>query len=316
MRALITRLRHDNAREKVLVDDWPEPPAPTGRQVRMRTRFTGITNGTERNDLLGGNYAIPDEELPGSRGYQNVGEVVEVGPDAVDLKVGDLVYSSATHHEYTVWAEDGLIVKLPPEIAPTQAALFGMSSVALHNTRIADIRLGETVLIVGAGFIGQVAAQFALSMGGHVTLVDLDAGRLAAAASAIPRLETRVVGRDDWESVIGDRSFDVVIDLAGAPKMEDRLVTATKVGGRLVFVAGRSRIDYPFSAGQVREITVKQTNHFTRSDLHEVARRVADGSIDIGYLIREVVPVEDADDVYVRLRDNPASMLGTVFDWG
>jgi len=64
MRAIVTRLMPDRRREKVLVTDWPEPKGPTGNQVKTRTLYSGITNGTERNDLIRGNYAHPDEALP------------------------------------------------------------------------------------------------------------------------------------------------------------------------------------------------------------------------------------------------------------
>src|SRR4051794_19418437 len=77
MRALVTRLLPDRRREKVLVQDWPEPAGPAGNEVKTRTLYSGVTNGTERNDLIRGNYAHPDEVLPAGWGYQNVGQVIE-----------------------------------------------------------------------------------------------------------------------------------------------------------------------------------------------------------------------------------------------
>ena len=69
-------------RQKVLIHDAPEPEGPTGNEVKTETLYSGITNGTERNQLIGGNYAPKDEQLPTSGGgYQNVGRVIEVGPD-------------------------------------------------------------------------------------------------------------------------------------------------------------------------------------------------------------------------------------------
>ena len=77
-----------------------------GSQVRTRTLFTGVTNGTERNDLVAGNYSTPDAGLPSPLGYQNVGEVTDVGPDVTGLKVGDVVFSGvwlvSNHIEYVV----------------------------------------------------------------------------------------------------------------------------------------------------------------------------------------------------------------------
>jgi hypothetical protein len=113
MRAPVTQLRGDGTREKVLATNWPDRAGPVGNQVKTQTIYSGITNGTERNDLIRGNYAHADEELPAGWGYQNVGRVIETGPDVADLEVGDVLFMSRDHTEYAVIEEDGLLVKLP-----------------------------------------------------------------------------------------------------------------------------------------------------------------------------------------------------------
>ena len=130
MRTLSIQGLPDKRRQKVLVHDWPEPEGPTGNEVKTETIYSGITNGTERNQLIGGNYAPKDEQLPtGGNGYQNVGRVIEVGPDVSELQIGDVLYMSAVHAEYVVMPEDGLLIKLPDSIDRKEAALFGMTSV-------------------------------------------------------------------------------------------------------------------------------------------------------------------------------------------
>ena len=114
MRALIIRNRGDNSREKVFVSDWPAPQSPRGNQVRIRTLYSGITNGTERNQLHKGNYAPGDKLLPMPTGYQTVGRVIETGPDTECLQVDDLIFvgkSTGGHLEYIVVAEDELLIK-------------------------------------------------------------------------------------------------------------------------------------------------------------------------------------------------------------
>jgi len=74
--------------------------------------------------------------------------------------------------------DDGLFCVLPPEVDPKQAALFGMASVAMRSCRHADLRIGQRLLIIGVGFIGQVAAQIANVMGARVTICDVDEGHL------------------------------------------------------------------------------------------------------------------------------------------
>ena len=315
MRALVTRLRSDRLREKVLVSDWRDPGRPVGNQVRTRTLFSGVTNGTERNDLVGGNYAHRDDELPAGWGYQNVGEVVEVGPDVKRLKPGDVLYMSQDHVEFCVEPEDGLHVVLPDEVDRRHAALFGMSSVAMRSCRNADLRMGETFLVVGAGFIGQMAAQIGALMGARVTICDVDEHRLDVARKIGAAESVFNSNGDGWAKHVPDESFSAILDVAGVPGMEDRMVLATKRRGKLLLVAGRCRVEYTFNFGQWREISIKQNSHFDNDDLANVCRLVARGLVEIGPLIQDVVPVADAKRIYDTLRDTPAKLLGTVFDW-
>ena len=323
MKAIVTRLLPDKRREKVLVDGWPEPKGPTGRQVKTRTLYSGVTNGTERNDLMRGNYAHRDEDLPAGWGYQNVGEVIAVGPDVRTLKLGDHLFMSQDHVEYCVTDEDGLLVKLPDEVDRREAALFGMASVAMRSCRNADLRMGQRFLVVGAGFIGQLAAQIANVMGARVTLVDLDDRRLDVARKLGAAEEVFNVSGDGWAKHIGqwdaawcpEGRFDAVLDVAGAAGMEDKLLGAAKCRGTVLFIAGRGDVRYTFNRGQCREITIKQNGHFDRFELGELCRLVARGMVKIGPLVQDVVPAGEARRIYGTLRDEPARLLGTVFDW-
>ncbi|MDE2811909.1 MAG: zinc-binding alcohol dehydrogenase, partial [Gemmatimonadota bacterium] len=248
MRTLSIQGLPDKRRQKVLVHDWPEPEGPTGNEVKTETIYSGITNGTERNQLIGGNYAPKDEQLPtGGNGYQNVGRVIEVGPDVSELQIGDVLYMSAVHAEYVVMPEDDLLIKLPDSIDRKEAALFGMTSVAMRTCRNAELQMGERVLIVGAGIIGQVAAQIATSMGVRVTLCDINANRLELAEQIGAAEIVLNVAGNGWEEEIADGAFDAVIDFAGVPGMEDQLISAVCQHGRVVFIAGRDKVTYTFN---------------------------------------------------------------------
>ena len=316
MRTLSIQGLPDKRRQKVLVHDWPEPGGPSGNEVKTETIYSGITNGTERNQLIGGNYAPKDEQLPtGGNGYQNVGRVIEVGPNVSELQVGDVLYMSAIHAEYIVIAEDDLLIKLPDSIDRTDAALFGMTSVAMRTCRNTELKMGERVLIVGAGIIGQVAAQIAAVMGARVTLCDINPNRLEIARE-IGAAETVLdVSGDGWEKGVADGTFDAVIDFAGVPGMEDQFISAVRQHGRVIFIAGRGKVTYTFNLGQGREIQLKQNSHFDRDDLENLCRLVDRGLVKIAPLIRDVVSVSEAKRIYDTLRDNPTELLGTVFVW-
>lgn len=321
MRALVMQLMADGRREKVLMADWPDPAAPTGTQFKAQTLFSGVTNGTERNNLLGGNYAQGDDALPYPYGYQNVARVVELGPDCTKIALGDVVYTSTDHLEFIVDDEDSLLIKLPDTVDPAQAALFGVASVAMHDVRRAEAKLGDRVLVVGAGPIGQFTAQAARAAGAHVTVVDLDAHRLDIAKQCGADVTIQITGDDTWAGPIRDAGmFDVVFEDSGADVFKFIIGVGwgdgcIKPRGKVIVIAGREDVVYKFNSGQGKEVAILQASHFDNSDLAEVTRLVAAGTIQVAPLMQDVVKPDESKRIYEALRDAPNTLFGTVFDW-
>ena len=189
--------------------------------------------------------------------------------------------------------------------------------------RNADLRMGQQFLVVGGGFIGQMAAQIANVMGARVTLADVDERRLTTAREIGACEAVYNVSGDGWKTHIGEWDaawcppgrFDAVLDVAGVPGMEDRLLGAAKYRGTVLFIAGRGPVHYTFNRGQCREITIKQNSHFDRVELGELCRLAARGMVQIGPMIQEVVPAQEAKRIYDTLRDEPNKLFGTVFLW-
>ncbi len=315
MKAIVIKLLPDKRREKTVVTDWKEPAPPVRNEVLCEAVFTGLTNGTERNQLIGGNYAPSDENLPCGGGYQNVGRVIETGPDVTQLQIGDLIYASVDHVERFTIAENGLLLKLPDDVDSAEAALFGISGVAMHCCRRVDPRIGERVLIVGQGCIGMFAAQIAYAMGARVSVCDIDESRLEQVRQLGIAEDVFNTSGDGWKSQIADGSYDAVMDFAGVPDMVTPMIQACKTRGRLLLVAGRFDVNYTFNVGQFKEIGILQCSHFTRDDLENLCRFLRQGSIKIAPLIRHRVNLTEVPQIYRWLRDEPMRLLGTVFEW-
>lgn len=315
MKAIVTRLLPDKRREKVVVNDWPEPAPPVGNEVLCEAVYTGLTNGTERNELIGGNYSAPDERLPAGGGYQNVGRVIETGPEVTQLQRGELIYASVAHVERFTIAEDGLLLKLPADIEPSEAALFGISGVAMHCCRRLDLRIGEKVLIIGQGCIGMFAAQICNAMGARVTVCDIEESRLEQARQLGVAEQVFNTSGEGWSAQIEDDAYDAVMDFAGASDMVTPMIRACKPRARVLLVAGRFDVNYTFNVGQHKEISILQCSHFTCDDLENVCRLLRQGTFSIGPLIRHQVPLAEAPRLYRWLRDEPMRLLGTVFEW-
>jgi len=315
VKAIVIKLLPDKRREKTVVTDWKEPAPPERNEVLCEAVFTGLTNGTERNQLIGGNYAPSDQSLPCGGGYQNVGRVIEMGPDVTQLQIGDLIYASVDHVERFKIAENGLLLKLPDDVDPAEAALFGISGVAMHCCRRVDPRIGERVLIVGQGCIGMFAAQIAHAMGARVSVCDIDESRLEQVRQLGIAENVFNTSGDGWKVQIADGSYDAVMDFAGVPDMVTPMIQACKTRGRLLLVAGRFDVNYTFNVGQFKEISILQCSHFTRDDLENLCRFLRQGSIKIAPLIRHKVNLNEVPQIYRWLRDEPMRLLGTVFAW-
>ncbi len=298
--------------------DEPMPECGPG-QVLVRSEYTGMTNGTERSFLMGGPYG--PRKWPCRCGYQTVGIIEQVGPDVTGYQVGDRVFNGnfkhhASHLRCNVADLDSptqLTAVLPPEVDPTHAALFGVGGVSMHDVRRARTSVGDRVLVVGAGVIGQFAAQIAQALGAETVLANTSTDRLEVAQQAGVRQTVHITGDDPWPA-LADPGFDVVIEDSGAEILND-LLAIMRPGGRLFLCAGRFAVNYKCLLAQSRRIEIHHTTHFRRDDLLQLVRLAAAGAINVGPMIRDVVPVSQAPAIYQTLRDHPRKLLGTVFDW-
>lgn len=301
--------------------DEPKPVCGND-EILLKTIYSGMTNGTERNLLMGGSYG---GTWPIKRTYQTVSEVIECGAKISQYKKGDIVFSGLEtgHVEYHTAKEGDLIANLPDGFDLIAGALMGVASVPLHVCRRADIRVDDNVLIMGAGPIGSFAAQAANLMGATVTVANRSQNKLDYVRSLNPTFHTVCLKNDsDVKRMWDNRPYSVVIECTGADNLDDIIGTAWGGGSglvgyhaRLVLVAGRYNVHYTYNSAQCDEISVIHTSHFNLNDLHQMIRFVSEGKIQIRPFIQQIVKVDDAVPVYNTLRDDPGSLRGTVFDW-
>jgi L-iditol 2-dehydrogenase len=141
-----------------------------------------------------------------------------------------------------IWMKPGVkMVKLPKELAPETFIGGGCGLVtALHAVDMAELRLGESVTVLGAGPVGQSCVAFAsLSGAGEIIAVGAPAQRLEFArrmgATATFGLdlspEDRVAA---IRGLTGGRGSDVVIEASGAPEAVRQALDLVRDGGRVV----------------------------------------------------------------------------------
>lgn len=189
------------------VEELPPPVLRPGG-VLVRTAFSLISAGTERtivetaqSSLIGKARTRPDlvrqvfdtfkreglrstYEKVKSRlnqikalGYSASGIVTEVGRDVTDLKVGDRVACAGAgyaSHAEVIYVPRNLCCLVPEGASLEAASYTTVGSIALQGIRQADLRLGETAVVIGLGLVGQLTVQMLKAAGCRVLGVDID----------------------------------------------------------------------------------------------------------------------------------------------
>ena len=221
MKQLLQNLRTGEA----TVAEVPVPVAQPGR-VLVRTAASLISAGTERaltelgqKSLLGKARERPEligkvwekvktegvaQALEGVRdkldqshavGYSAAGIVIEGAPDVTDFRPGDRVACAGTDyasHAEVISVPRNLCVRLPEKVSFTEAAFGTVGAIALQGVRLAEPTLGESVVVIGLGLVGQLTVQLLKANGCRVFGVDIDEARLqlaltsGAEAAAVP----------------------------------------------------------------------------------------------------------------------------------
>jgi predicted dehydrogenase/threonine dehydrogenase-like Zn-dependent dehydrogenase len=114
-------------------------------------------------------------------GYSCAGEVIEVGEGVTSFKVGDKVACAGVgyaNHSEIVSVPVNLSVKLNDEANLKDSAYNTLGAIAMQGVRQADMRLGETCVIIGLGLLGQLAALILKASGVNVIGVDVSEGAI------------------------------------------------------------------------------------------------------------------------------------------
>lgn len=324
---MINKAIQFEAKGKAGFIDIGEPGVPGPYEVLMRTRFSGITNGTERHMLMSDFGPTP---YPKRVGYQQVGIIEAMGSEVQGFAVGDTVFygnfvGHASWNIVRVLPDDPtdirshLLVKIPAGVDPKLAALSGTAGVAIRAVRRFRISAGQNVWVVGAGLIGQFAAQAARAAGARVMISDVRDDRLELARQCGAHRVLNAKSADFWKSVEETGPFHCIVDAAGAKDLLDEILQNFKKVIRPRTVIGlmaiRNTVNLPWGILHTPEGSIEVACHFSRDDLRILYELVLLGLIRIAPLVTLERPWRDAVDVYGMLRDQPGEQLGMIFDW-
>lgn len=346
----------DQARGQILVVDCPVPQV-NDYKVLVRVHSSVISSGTERAKLVLGeksllgkarsrpnDVAVVRETLrrEGARrtfekiqdrlhtlqplGYSAAGVVVGVGKRVTDLRVGMRVAISgagvANHADYDA-VPSQLCTPLPENVGFDEGAFVTLGAIALQGIRQADVRPGESCLVVGLGLIGQLTVRLLDAYGSPSVGVDPQPAARELSVNALRAVLPDMadsVGADFDHVIITASSADPTLVRRAAQHLRDR-GTVTVVGDvplvldRNEFFNGEHDLRISRSYGPGRyDPAYEEKGHdypigYVRwtegRNFAEIVRLLSARRLDVSSLVDQRFPVEEAPAAYERLKSQP-----------
>jgi threonine dehydrogenase-like Zn-dependent dehydrogenase len=297
--------------------DEVERPEPGPGQVRVKLEGCGVC-ASNLTPWSGPEWmTFPGE--PGGLGHEGWGTIDAVGERVSGLAVGDRVaaLSYKSYADYDI-AEADAVVKLPPQLAgqPFPGEPLGC---AFNIFRRSDIQAGQTVAIVGIGFLGAILTRLATDAGARVIAISrrsfsLDVARQFGAAE--------VVAMDDHNRIIeqvkeltGGKFCERVIEAVGKQWPLDLAAELTAERGKLI-VAGYHQ-DGPRQVNMwlwnwrgIDVINAHERDPARYIDgIREAVGAVASGRLDPSPLYTHHYPLDRLGDALNDTRDRPDGFL-------
>lgn len=298
------------------------------RQVFEHLRRDGLS------EVLSAVRARFDADLP--LGYSSSGIVLEAGEGAEFFTAGDRVAcAGAGHasHAEIIWVPKQLCTKVPEGVDFESAAAGAVGAIALQGVRVADVKIGEHVAVIGLGLVGLLTSQILKAAGCTVWGIDIDPERigLATAFGVDFACENRDVDAGLWNHTYDDgKGADSVIVTAATSSSEP-----VELAGRLardrgiVVIVGDVRVDVPRDIYYKKELQLRYSRSYgpgrydpayeesgvdypygfvrwtEKRNLQAFLELVAAGKVRVGPLITHRFPIERATEAYKLLAGQP-----------
>ena len=280
---------------------------PGPADVVVRTRWSGISTGTERLLYTGRMPPFPGMGYPLVPGYESVGTVIEAGPES-GLTEGETVFVPGANCFGDVrglfGATASRLVVPGSRVVPVSEAL-GDRGVLLALAATAEHAIStHPDLVVGHGVLGRLIARLVLAHGGPAPTVWESNPARASGAVGYPVLAPEADPRRDYR---------VICDVSGDATLLDTLVAHLAPGGEIV-LAGfyAERMSFAFPPAFMKEARFRVAAQWTRRDLDAVAAMIAAGTLDLGGLVTHAA--EPGADAYRTAFEDPACLKMTL-DW-
>lgn len=290
-----------------------------------------LTCGTDLKTYRRGHPTII-QSVPSTFGHEFASEVVKVGKNVTKFKVGDRVvgantapcfecencknkrYSLCTNLQYLNGAYSEYVAvpahilkynfyKIPDGLPYEQAALLEPLACAVHGVDRIPAKVGDKVVVIGAGPIGLMFMNLLVLKGCQVIAVDLSDYRLDIAKEKFGVYQTVNAKEDshiqEVKNICGGSGADIVVEATGFPNVWENAVNMVRPGGTVLAFGGTkagTSITLDCQKFHYEEITLMAVYHHTPYHVNLALKLLANGLIDGSKYISGYYPLEGAID--------------------
>ncbi|SDI92850.1 zinc-dependent alcohol dehydrogenase [Alteribacillus bidgolensis] len=201
---------------------------------------------------------------------------------------------------------------LDDSVSDEEGALTEPLAVAVHSIRKSSMRIGDVVVILGAGPIGMLIAMLANRAGAsQVVISDVSPFRLQLAEKlgfyTVDASKTDIVHvAKDLTNGIG---ADAVFEVAGTQSTADQMIDAIKPQGEIMLVSVYKKPpQVKMAQMHFREISLKTTRCFSTYDFEQALYMLKNKEVDVSTLISHKLPIGKFDEGFQLMKDSNQSL--------
>lgn len=212
-----------------------------------------------------------------------------------------------------------MVIKVPITVSDDEVAMVEPTAVGLHAVHLADIKVGDRVLVIGGGIIGLVSAMFAKMEGAsYVAVSEVNKARgqkavqLGVADVWFDAKDTRMINTM-LEATTG--GFDVVLDCCGNSPAVSTAIQAVHPGGKVILVGiSLGTVTIPAVLAVMSELTIQGAIAYTKEEFQTCIDLMANKKIDVLKFVDDVVGFDDVQKSYERLTNGYDSAVKILVD--
>ena len=329
--------------KKFEVSQIPEPLAD-GENVIIDIKKSGICGSDlhywiagEPKGLIMGHEFCGVVKNPGNREDLIAGDRVTALPispcgHCEPCKSGNVQYCAKTWDKsiglaltnpgaltQTIAVRSDMVMKVPATISDEEVAVVEPTAVGLHAIHLADIKVGDKVLVIGGGIIGQISAMFAKMEGASYVVVSETNPKRGEKALKLGVADGFADARDpkmiEKYNIITEGGFDVVIECCGNSPAVSSAIMAVKPGGTVILVGvSLGTVTIPSIVAVTRELNIKGAIAYTIDEFKTCIELMAQKRIDTLKFVDDIVDLESTQEAYERLTSGKDDAIKIIVD--